>query len=77
MNVVSRFVSGTVGGVPLSGLMQYAVPLSVLPLLMVFKYGKPRGYVRDLLLWHLRPRAYCAMARDKSMNSSYGKEGEE
>jgi hypothetical protein len=71
MNVVSHFVSGTVGGIPLSGLVQYGVPISVVPLLMVFKYGKPRGYVRDLLFWYVKPRAYCAVARDRVITTSY------
>jgi len=71
MNVVSRFVSGTVGGIPLSGLVQYGVPLSVIPVLMIFKYGKPRGYVRDLLFWYVKPRAYCTLARDRAITRSY------
>lgn len=71
MNVVSHLVSGTLGGIPLSALLQYGVPLSVVPLLMVFKYGKPRGYVRDLLFWYVKPRAYCALARDREINCSY------
>ncbi len=71
MNVVSHFVSGTIGGIPLSPLLQYGVPLSVIPLLMVFKYGKPRGYVRDLLFWYLKPRAYCALAREREITCSY------
>jgi len=66
MNVVSRFVSGS-----LSAYLQYGVPLAVVPLLMVFKYGKPRGYLRDLLNWYTRPKAYCAMAHDGRMRSSY------
>lgn len=74
MNVVSRFVSGTVGGIPLSGLAQYGVPLSVVPLLMVFKYGKPRGYVRDLLFWYVKPRSYCTLARDRVITTSYVEE---
>ena len=77
MNVVSHFVSGKVGGIPLSGLIQYGAPLSVVPLLMVFKYGKPRGYIRDLLFWNLKPRKYCALARDRALTSSYiGKEND-
>ena len=71
MNVASQFVSGTVGGIPLSGLVQYGVPLSVVPVLMIFKYGKPRGYVRDLLFWYVKPRAYCALARDRAITRSY------
>jgi len=71
MNVVSHFVSGTVGGIPLSGLVQYGVPLSVLPVLMIFKYGKPRGYVRDLLFWYVKPKKYCALSRDRAIARSY------
>jgi len=76
MNVVSHFITGTLAGVPLSGIAQYGVPLSVVPLLMVFKYGKPRGYVRDLLFWYVKPRAYCALARDRMIQLSYIEEGE-
>jgi hypothetical protein len=77
MNVVSRFVSGNVGGIPLSALLQYGAPLSVVPLLVIFKYGKPRGYVRDLLFWHSKPRAYCALARDKEIDCGYIEEEKE
>ncbi|MBZ5505086.1 MAG: hypothetical protein LAO78_06340 [Acidobacteriia bacterium] len=68
MNVVSRFVSGS-----LSAYLQYGVPLAVVPLLMVFKYGKPRGYLRDLLNWYTRPKAYCAVAHDRHTRSRYVK----
>ncbi len=71
MNVVSRFVSGTTGAV-----LQYGVPLGVVPLLMAFKYGKPRGYLRDLLAWYTKPRAYCPLARDRQLRSSYIAEDE-
>jgi hypothetical protein len=66
MNVVSRFVSGGTGAI-----LQYGVPLGVIPLLMVFKYGKPRGYLRDLLAWHTKPRAYCPLAHDRQLRASY------
>jgi hypothetical protein len=69
MNVVSRFVGGGAGAV-----LQYGVPLGVVPLLIAFKYGKPRGYLRDLLLWHTKPRAYCALARDQQMRIGYFEE---
>jgi hypothetical protein len=66
MNVVSRFISGQIGA-----YLQYGVPLAVVPLLMVFKYGKPRGYLRDLFHWHTKPRAYCAAAGDRQIRKSY------
>lgn len=77
MNIASQFVSGNLAGLPLTGIVQYGVPLSVVPLLMVFKYGKPRGYVRDLLFWYVKPRAYCALARDRAIRSRYVREGED
>jgi hypothetical protein len=47
-------------------VLQYGVPL-----LMAFKYGKPRGYVRDLAFWYAKPHAYCALARDREIRSAY------
>lgn len=74
MNVVGRFVSGNIGGIPASILVQYGVPLSIVPVLMAFKYGKPRGYVRDLLFWCFKPRAYCAAVRDEELKAPYLRE---
>ena len=71
MNVVGHFVTGQLGGIPLNMVLQYGVPLSVVPFLMIFKYGKPRGYMRDLLHWHMQPRRYCAAAGDRQMRKSY------
>jgi len=38
---------------------------------MVFKYGKPRGYLRDLFSWYTKPRTYCAVAGDRQIRTSY------
>ena len=67
MNIVSRFVSGGSTG----AVLQYGVPVAVVPLLIAFKYGKPRGYLRDLLTWHTKPRAWCALAHDKEIKTDY------
>src|SRR5713226_9315699 len=69
MNVVGRFAGGSA-----SLLLQYGVPLAVVPVLMAFKYGKPRGYVRDLAFSYLKPRAYCAVSRDRVVRSAYLRE---
>jgi hypothetical protein len=71
MNVVSRFASGAA-----AAALEYGVPLAVVPLLMVFKYGKPRGYLRDLIAWHVRPRAYCAGPHDRRISGPYIKEAD-
>ena len=73
-NVAGHFVSGEIGGIPMNIVVQYGVPLSIVPLLMLFKYGRPRGYIRDLALWHLKPRAYCAVARDREITAAYIRE---
>ena len=74
MNVVGRFVSGQIAGMPASLVVQYGVPLSIVPMLMMFKYGKPRGYVRDLIAWYVKPRAYSAAARDRQIDADYFKD---
>ena len=66
MNVVGRFVGGGTGTA-----LQYGVPLAVIPMLTVFKYGKPRGYLRDLLHWYSKPRRYCAASRDCQIRTTY------
>ncbi len=71
MNVLSHFFSAQT-----STFLQYGVPLSVVPLLMIFKYGKPRGYLRDLLHWYMRPHAYCALVQDRQVRTNYLKEDE-
>jgi hypothetical protein len=43
-------------------------------LLMAFKYGKPRGYVRDLLSWYLKPHQYCGVERDRLLTTPYLRE---
>jgi hypothetical protein len=74
MNVVGHFVGGEIAGVPTNLVLQYGVPLTIVPVLMAFKYGKPRGYVRDLAFWCLKPRAYCAVSRDRVVRSAYLRE---
>jgi hypothetical protein len=74
MNIVGRFVGGEIAGMPTNLVLQYGVPVLMVPLLMVFKYGKPRAYVRDLACWYVKPRAYCAIARDREIRSPYIRE---
>ena len=73
-NVGGHFVSGEIAGLPLSVVVQYGVPISIVPLLMLFKYGRPRGYIRDLALWYLKPREYSATSRDRELSVAYIRE---
>jgi hypothetical protein len=74
MNVIGHFVGGEIAGVPTNLVLEYGVPLVMVPVLMAFKYGKPRGYMRDLVFWYVNPRAYCAAARDRMIRSAYVRE---
>jgi len=74
MNVIGHFVGGEVAGVPMNLFLQYGVPLFMVPVLMAFKYGKPRAYIRDLVCWYVRPHAYCAIAHDRVLKFGYLKE---
>jgi hypothetical protein len=65
MNIFGRFLDREIHGVPLNIVLQYVVPVIAVPLLMLFKYGKPRGYIRDLLAWHTKPHIYCGLESDR------------
>jgi hypothetical protein len=51
MNLLAHFVSGNahVFGIPLNVFMEFVVPALAVPFLILFKYGRPRGYVTDLI----------------------------
>jgi len=40
-------------------------------LLLTFKYGKPRGYLLDLLNYLMKPNVYCALERDSVQQVEY------
>jgi hypothetical protein len=71
MNVVGRFMGRNLYGVPLNLILQYGVPVVAVPLLMLFKYGKPRGYIRDLLVWYAKPHIYCGLEPDREFTKEY------
>ena len=76
-NILARFFQRDVGGIPLNTLLQYVVPIAAIPLLMAFKYGKPRRYLFDFLEWHAKPRIYCGMEPDSQQTAEYLEEGGE
>ena len=71
MNIAGRFLGREIHGVPLGIILQYVVPILAVPCLMLFKYGKPRGYLRDLLVWHAKPHIYCGLERDREFTEEY------
>jgi hypothetical protein len=79
MNIFGHFVTGNpkVLGMPLSLFMEFIVPLLAVPFLILFKYGKPRGYLTDLIKSLIAPHAWCALERDSELVQPYITEVEE
>ena len=71
MSIVGRFLDRELYGVPLNVVLQWGVPILAIPLLMVFKYGKPRGYIHDLLVRYTKPRIYCGLERDQQLTKEF------
>jgi len=73
MNLLAHFVGGEsrLFGMPLNVFMEFIVPLLAVPFLILFKYGKPRGYLTDLVRSFFSPRAWCALERDSELTQPY------
>ena len=70
-NIFGRWVDRNIFGIPMNVFLQYIVPVLSVPFLMLFKYGKPHGYLKDFLAWHTKPRIYCGMEPDSQINIDY------
>ena len=73
MNMFGRFLHREMFGIPMSIFLQYVAPILSIPALIVFKYGKPRAYLRDWLMFHMKPHVYCALERDSEQRLEYMK----
>lgn len=73
MNLIAHFVGDEtyISGMPLNVFMEFVVPFLAIPFLMLFKYGKPRGYLLDLLRSHISPKAWCGFERDAELVQPY------
>lgn len=76
MNMFGRFLHREMFGIPMNVFLQYVVPVLTIPALILFKYGKPRGYLRDLLNYLMKPNVYCALERDAQQRIEYLKGGQ-
>ena len=74
MNIFGRFLNREIFGLPLNMVLQYLVPVLSVPALMLFKYGKPRGYLLDWVLFHTKPHVYSGLERDRELNREYLKD---
>jgi hypothetical protein len=79
MNLAAHFVSANahVLGMPLNIFMEFVVPALAVPFLILFKYGRPRGYLTDLVRSLLAPKAWCALERDSELTHAYVVDEEE
>src|ERR1035441_4787181 len=75
-NIFGRWIDRHMFGIPMNVFLQYIVPVLSIPFLMLFKYGKPGGYLKDFLAWHAKPRIYCGLEPDSGMKLDYFKEEE-
>jgi hypothetical protein len=79
MNLLAHFAgnSAHIFGMPLNVFMEFIVPSLAVPFLILFKYGKPKGYLTDLVRSLLAPHAWCALERDSILTEAYIREEEE
>lgn len=70
-NILGRFLNREMFGLPMNIVMQYLVPLLSIPALMLFKYGKQRGYLQDWVMFHAKPHVYSALERDRELTREY------
>lgn len=70
-NILGRFLHREMFGLPMNVALQYVVPVLSIPALMLFKYGKQRGYLRDWVTFHIKPHVYSALERDREIAREY------
>jgi hypothetical protein len=71
LNMFGRFLNREMFGLPMNMILQYIVPIMAIPALMLFKYGKQRGYLHDWVMFHTKPHLYSALERDRELVREY------
>jgi hypothetical protein len=56
---------------PMNWFLMLMVLVLGVPGLVVLKYGKPRGYLLDLVTYYGLPRSYCGCARDRKLTRDF------
>ena len=59
---------------PMNWFLMLLVLVLGVPALTLLKYGKPRRYLRDLVVYYAQPRSYCALSRETKLKGSFVKE---
>jgi hypothetical protein len=68
---VGSFFDRELFGVPIKLVLQWGTPAIAILLLLTFKYGKPRGYLRDWWTYQTKPQVYCGLEADSRFTTSY------
>lgn len=76
-NILGRFLHREMFRLPMNMVLQYAVPALSVPALMLFKYGKQRGYLQDWVMFHTKPHVYSALERDSELTRAYIRLGDQ
>ena len=71
MNIFGRFLNREIFGLPMNMVLQYFVPVLSVPGLMLFKYGKQRGYLLDWVRFHTKPHVYSGLECDRELDCEY------
>jgi hypothetical protein len=78
ISVMSLIIGGfifpkslTVFSVPMNWFCFLSVLGVGIPGLLIFKYGKPRGYLKDVITWQLEPHSYTALDHDTEISEPY------
>jgi hypothetical protein len=74
VNICGRFLNRELFGVPMNMVLQYLVPILSVPSLMLFKYGKQRGYLQDWVRFRVKPHVYSALEHDQELTREYIRE---
>lgn len=74
MNIFGRFLNREMFGLPMNMVLEYFVPILSVPALMLFKYGKQRGYLLDWVQFHTKPHVCSALERDREIDREYIKD---
>ena len=71
MQFVGRWFNRELFGISLTMLLQYAVPLLVVFVLLIVKYGRQPGFLMDYFTFKARPKIYSGRAKDNTQIEPY------
>ena len=71
---LGRFINRDLAGLPMSIVLEWGIPILAVPALILFKYGKQRHYLSDLIAYRSKPHVYSAHERDTEFTPYFKEE---